>query len=44
MLVFTGKIARNVMKKQAKLPTIWAVADPAQNASSAVWKRAETCG
>jgi hypothetical protein len=36
MLVFTGKNARKVMKKRAKLLTIWAATDAAQNAGSRV--------
>jgi hypothetical protein len=36
MLVFTGKNTRKVMKKRAKLLTIWAAADPAQKAGSRV--------
>jgi uncharacterized 2Fe-2S/4Fe-4S cluster protein (DUF4445 family) len=34
MLVFTGKNARKVMKKRAKLLTIWAATGPAQEAGS----------
>jgi hypothetical protein len=36
MLVFTGKMGRKVMKKRAKLLTIWAEGDPAQKAGSVV--------
>jgi hypothetical protein len=34
MLVFTGKIHCKVMKKRAKLLTIWAAGYPAQKAGS----------
>jgi hypothetical protein len=36
MLVFTGKNVRKVMKKRAKLLTIWAAERPAQKAGSHV--------